>query len=228
MSNSRKQFGTVLSIANLSDRASLWGCEAVNSMSGDPGALAESGGGNVRLFKSHQRQTGPRPSMTTDPVLVLVADPAALTFQIEILRSQGCDVVVCPDMRQIQDLLGMPIEYWSMLIIEIEGFGGISAVIGNLLTLRRNHPDLPVILASTRMPAHDFTQERLPICDVSLALPCLASDLKVAIQNALENNEAWQRRVKDLDMAIRRGPETEVPALAEEPPAEPPMAEMRS
>ncbi len=182
----------------------------------------------MRLFKSHQRRSGPRGAMTADPVLVLTADTVALTFQIEILRGQGCDVVVCTDLRQIQDLLGMPIEYWSMLIVEIEGFGGISAVIRPLLTLRRAHPDLPVILASTRMPSHDFTQERLPICDVSLALPSLASDLKVAIQNALENNEAWQRRVKDLDAAMTPGPEAVIPALANpgqtEPDAEPPGA----
>ncbi len=175
----------------------------------------------MRLFKSHQRRAEARVAMTTDPVLVLTADSVSLTFQIEILRGQGCDVVVCSDLRQIQDLLGMPIEYWSMLIVEIEGFGGISAVIGPLLTLRRAHPDLPVVLASTRMPAHDFTQERLPICDASLALPCLASDLKVAIQNALENNEAWQRRVKDLEAEMNRGPETVIPALSEASPEEP-------
>ncbi len=175
----------------------------------------------MRLFKSHQRRTEPHTVMTADPVLVLTADTTALTFQIEILRGQGCDVVVCSDLRQIQDLLGMPIEYWSMVIVEIEGFGGISAVIRPLLTLRRAHPDLPVILASTRMPAHDFTQERLPICDTSLALPCLASDLKVAIQNALENNEAWQRRVKDLDAEMNRGPETIIPALITPSQAEP-------
>jgi len=189
-------------------------------MSGNPKATLESGGGAVRLFKSHQRRSGPRITMAADPVLVLTADSVALTFQIEILRSQGCDVVVCNDLRQIQDLLGMPIEYWSMLIVEIEGFGGITSVIQPLLNLRRLHPDLPVVLTSTRMPAHDFTQERLPICDVSLALPCLASDLKVAIQNALENNEAWQRRISDLEAQMIRGPESVIPALAEQNDAE--------
>ena len=132
----------------------------------------------LKVFKAHDKDASPTGPLTAGPVLVLAADPVPLTFQIEHLRKQGRDVAVCSDMGQFQNLLGLPIEHWSMLIIEIEGFGGITAVIGKLLMLREEHPDLPIILASTRMAAHDFTTERLPICDSSLALPCEAAHVK--------------------------------------------------
>lgn len=163
---------------------------------------ARNMGDNIRVFRARQAPKAERRPVTVDPVLVLAANPVALTFQIETLRDQGCDVVVSADLRQIRDLLGMPERYWAMLIIEIEGFGGISAVIGRLLALRREQPDLPVVLTSTRMPAHDFSLERLPICDASLALPSLASELSVALQNALNNNQVWQQRLADLRQAI--------------------------
>ncbi|MEY3959469.1 MAG: hypothetical protein ACKO56_02040 [Paracoccaceae bacterium] len=153
----------------------------------------------LKVFKAHDKDASPTGPLTAGPVLVLAADPVPLTFQIEHLRKQGRDVAVCSDMGQFQNLLGLPIEHWSMLIIEIEGFGGITAVIGKLLMLREEHPDLPIILASTRMAAHDFTTERLPICDSSLALPCTAGDLYVAVENAVANNLIWQKRLEDLD-----------------------------
>jgi hypothetical protein len=115
-------------------------------------------------------------------------------------------------MGQFQNLLGLPIEHWSMLIIEIEGFGGITAVIAKLLMLREEHPDLPIILASTRMAAHDFTTERLPICDSSMALPCTAADLHVAVENAVSNNLIWQKRLEELDSFASIDPDSEAQA----------------
>jgi hypothetical protein len=49
------------------------------------------------------------------------------------------------------------------------------------------------------MAAHDFSTERLPICDSSMALPCTAADLHVAVQNAVSNNLIWQKRLEELD-----------------------------
>ena len=83
----------------------------------------------LKVFKAHDKDASPTGPLTAGPVLVLAADPVPLTFQIEHLRKQGRDVAVCSDMGQFQNLLGLPIEHWSMLIIEIEGFGGITAVI---------------------------------------------------------------------------------------------------
>jgi hypothetical protein len=49
------------------------------------------------------------------------------------------------------------------------------------------------------MAAHDFSTERLPICDSSMALPCTAADLHVAVQNAVSNNLIWQKRLEEMD-----------------------------
>lgn len=184
-------------------------------MSEESGTESRSKVDNVRVFRAHQVPTAGRVPLNVDPVLVLVADNAALTFQIETLRGQGCDVVVSADRRQIRDLLGMPDGYWAMLIVEIEGFGGISAVIGSLMTLRREQPELPVIIASTRTPSHDFSQERLPICDASLALPSIASELSVALQNAVSNNQAWRKRLEDLHQVNAAEDDEVLPVFAE-------------
>jgi hypothetical protein len=181
----------------------------------EPVATSKTKDKKIKIFKAHPTRNSRRGPMGEDPILVLAVDTVALTFPIERLRNQGRDVAVCSDMGQFQNLLGMPIEHWSMLIIEIEGFGGISAVIGKLMMLRQEHPNLPVLIASTRMPAHDFTLERLPICDASLALPCSASDLNVAVQNALMNNIAWQMRLEEIENAFDAEPwDDDLPALA--------------
>lgn len=170
----------------------------------------------LKVFKAHEKELSNESALTAGPVLVLAADPVPLTFQIEHLRKQGRDVAVCSDMGQFQNLLGMPIEHWSLLIIEIEGFGGVTAVISKLMMLREEHPDLPIILASTRMAAHDFTAERLPICDASLALPCTAADLHVAAMNAVTNNLIWRKRLEELDTLADVEPSNAVPPVAPE------------
>jgi hypothetical protein len=180
-----------------------------SSMQRDLKGLDAGRDNRLRVFKAHDKVTTPSGPLHAGPVLVLAADPAPLTFQIEHLRKQGRDVAVCSDMGQFQNLLGLPIEHWSMLIIEIEGFGGITAVIAKLLMLREEHPDLPIILASTRMAAHDFTTERLPICDSSMALPCTAADLHVAVENAVSNNLIWQKRLEELDSFASIDPDAE-------------------
>ncbi len=170
----------------------------------------------LKVFKAHDKDVAGESALTAGPVLVLAADSVPLTFQIEHLRKQGRDVAVCSDMGQFQNLLGMPIEHWSLLIIEIEGFGGITAVISKLMMLREEHPDLPIILASTRMSAHDFSAERLPICDASLALPCTAADLHVATLNAVNNNLIWQKRLEELDGLPDAEPSAAMPPASPE------------
>lgn len=155
-------------------------------------------------YGSHFNETDPTKAK---PVLLMTADSLPMTFQIETLRKQGRDVAICNDLGQLQDLLFISVKRWSMLIIEIEGFGGISVMIERLLMLRRERPELAVILVSSRMAFHDFTLERLPICDVSLALPCTASDLQVAVRVAASNNAAWQLRLHELERSAERDAE---------------------
>lgn len=149
------------------------------------------------MLKAH-RTPGPGLPLRLDPVLVFAAATAPVTYEVETIRHLGRDVALCTDLRRFNNLVGSPSRVWSLLFIEIEGFGGISAVLDKLRILRLERPDLPVVMASTRMRAHDLSVERLSICDVSLALPADAADVNVALQKARVNNFAWQMRQMNI------------------------------
>ena len=143
-----------------------------------------------------------RSAVRAEPALVFAVDATALTFEIETLREKGRDVAVCQDLRQFSHLLGSPRrgrQGWSLVMVEIDGFGGIFNVIDKLLSLRQERPALPVILASKRLREHDLSTERLPICDVSIALPASAAELHLAVQRANRNNFAWQMNCAGIE-----------------------------
>ena len=149
------------------------------------------------MLKAH-RTPAPGLPLRLDPVLVFAAETAPVTYEIETIRHLGRDVALCPDLRRFNNLVGSPSRAWSLLFIEIEGFGGITSVLEKLRILRLERPDLPVVMASTRMRVHDLSVERLPVCDVSLALPADAADVNVALQKARVNNFAWQMRQMNM------------------------------
>lgn len=155
----------------------------------------------VTVLGARNRSSASRGVARVEPVLVFAADTSALTYEIETLRDKGRDVVACNDLRQFNYLLGSPRQSWSLMIVEIDGFGGIFGVFDKLLSLRQERPGLPVILASKRLREHDLSTERLPICDVSVALPTDAAELHLALLRANVNNFAWQMRRASLQEA---------------------------
>jgi hypothetical protein len=81
-----------------------------------------------------------------------------------------------------------------MLEIDIDGFGGAQLVVARLMDLRRRVPSLPVIVISAEVQFHDFTTERLAVCDVTLRAPVTAAALDLALAEAAVNNLLWQAR----------------------------------
>lgn len=75
--------------------------------------------------------------------------------------------------------------------------GGITAIASDLMALRLKRPDLIVILMSNEFERHDFGQERLALCDISLRLPCTFAALELALVEAEINNWAWFERLSD-------------------------------
>lgn len=83
---------------------------------------------------------------------------------------------------------------FRMLVIDIDGFGGAQLVVERLMDLRRRAPSVPVIVISAEVQFHDFTTERLAICDVTLRAPVSAAALHLALAEAAVNNLLWQAR----------------------------------
>lgn len=83
------------------------------------------------------------------------------------------------------------------VIVDVEAMGGITAIASDLMALRLKRPDLIVILMSNEFERHDFGQERLALCDISLRLPCTFAALELALVEAEINNWAWFERLSD-------------------------------
>lgn len=129
------------------------------------------------------------------PVVFGAADPAAEAPAVRFLQDAGLDVLTCPTLRAtLSRLHGQPMA-WSGLILMIDGFGGPRLVADGLLSLRRKLPRLPVILVSEEVRFHDFSPERLPLCDVTLRGPLSAPALELALAEAPVNNLLWQTRM---------------------------------
>lgn len=148
----------------------------------------------VAHFPAHNKnRRGSQP--TGGAVLVFASAIAVVNFEIEVLRQRGCDVVHCSDLRLMGQLLVETGHRWSLILFEIEGFGGPGKVLERMMQLREEVPSLPLILKSTRSKNHDFSAERLAICDVSIGPTIVESDLDLAISLAYAHNLKWQLRM---------------------------------
>lgn len=83
----------------------------------------------------------------------------------------------------------------SLVVISIDGFGGIVETIEPLLRLRECAPCLPLILASSEVNGSDLTTERLALCDVTLKTSAGPAALSNALTEAKVNNAIWQARL---------------------------------
>lgn len=164
----------------------------------DPAALsapALSTPGGEAAF--HPRRTPLFRPFLADPrpMIFGAADPVADAPAVRFLQDAGLDVVTCPSLRSaLSRAHGQPMA-WSGLILMIDGFGGPRLVADGLMALRRKLPHLPVILVSEEVRFHDFSPERLALCDVTLRAPLSAPALELALAEAPANNLVWQTRV---------------------------------
>jgi|GEM_PF-2398390 len=128
------------------------------------------------------------------PVLFGAADPAADRAAIHHMQGFGLDVVTCNTFRgALTRAHGQPMG-WSTLVLSIDGFGGPRLILDGLMNLRRKLPHLPVILVSEEVRFHDFTTERMALCDVTIRAPISGPALELALAEAGANNLIWQAR----------------------------------
>lgn len=83
----------------------------------------------------------------------------------------------------------------SYLLVDLDAMGGIARIAPDLMALRRDRPDLIVLLLSAEFERHDYGQERLALCDVSLRQPCTFAALELALLEGEINNWAWHERL---------------------------------
>jgi hypothetical protein len=76
----------------------------------------------------------------------------------------------------------------GLLVVDIDHFPRTTDVVDSLLSFRKRHPGVVVVIASTTFARHDFSTERRVIADASVRLPCGNSALGLAMSSALDNN----------------------------------------
>ena len=138
----------------------------------------------------------PRPTTRAErrPVLYAAADAGAASPIGDWLRAAGYRIVPVEGFGLAIGELMAHRAAFTMLIVDIDGFGGPGLVADRLLDLRRKHPSLPVIVISGEVRFNDFTTERLTLCDVTLRAPVSAPALELALAEAAVNNLLWQAR----------------------------------
>ena len=109
------------------------------------------------------------------------------------------------EVASARDLLGLlaPCDDTSVNVIfaDLQGLGGIGRAFATLRSIREVYSRCLVVLTVPSSSAHDFDTYRLPICDVTLAMPFDEDELEIAMLAAARNNLIWNARLSDLRQA---------------------------
>ncbi|MDO9640614.1 MAG: hypothetical protein Q7J44_18920 [Pseudotabrizicola sp.] len=84
----------------------------------------------------------------------------------------------------------------GLIIVDLDGCGGIAVAASDLITFRLEHHEIPLILISSESACDEFGSERLAIADVTLRFPLSISRFDLALAKVEMNNLEWQHRVK--------------------------------
>ena len=102
----------------------------------------------------------------------------------EVLLDQSADICFSRDLASLQNS--------NVLLVDIDGLGGILGLIDQLLCLRAQNRSRIIILLSAEFSRDDFDADRLSVCDASLRLPFSYARLEQAFVEAESNNMIWQ------------------------------------
>lgn len=91
----------------------------------------------------------------------------------------------------------------GVLLVDLDSFKSLNAVVDDLIALRKDNPRLMVILVHTKGFSRNSTDSyRLPICDATIALPGPVLETLDLLSQACANNVIWQQRVLEQDTTV--------------------------
>lgn len=132
------------------------------------------------------------------PCCFIANDPFNHKIIYDFFKSHGLGLSFVSSELFVNYLPEFMLSDWSVVIISIDDFEGVSQVFKTLRTIRNDYPEVSVILTSKDFTASDLSKERLAICDVSLRSPCETASLTDAFISAYQNNKAWNERLEYL------------------------------
>lgn len=131
------------------------------------------------------------------PAMLIAGNEGNIGPCADWLAGAGMPARRCRSLGEAAIAIGHTEARISLLVIDIDSLGGISAAINGMLTIRDTHPAIPLILLSADIPASDHSTERLRLCDVTLRAPVSYAALELAIVEAARNNIVWCSRDDD-------------------------------
>ena len=132
------------------------------------------------------------------PVVIVSANGRASSEHIGWIRATGRDVLCYNDFDVATEFAIANSGGIALMMIEIDGLGGIEAVFDRLRRLRDRAPAVPLAVLSSNVRSNNFSSDRLAICDVTLRVPVTLAALELAFSDAKENNLQWQRRALEM------------------------------
>ncbi|MCI5101162.1 hypothetical protein [Phaeobacter italicus] len=133
---------------------------------------------------------------STDIKCVFIGPQAALYRNLrDMLDTNDATLNSVVDIDNLIALGRTAVLGYDYLFVDIDGLGGVSAVIDDLWDLRLRYPSITVILISAEFETDDFDMNRRNLGDVSLRDPVLYASLELALLEAPNNNSHWRRNV---------------------------------
>jgi len=131
-------------------------------------------------------------------ILGLPSAPESIVISAT-LSENGYDVDICNDVDAVLASLTSASEkaLWSMFIVDLDFFRehvDIEDCVDELVQMRSERCNLPLILVSSNFARDDYGEDRLPIADASLRAPVLGTRILYAARIAKANNQVWKAR----------------------------------
>lgn len=132
------------------------------------------------------------------PYLVVTGRRPRLAGVLAWIREQADLVHVVADLDQAANLVHAG--RYSCAVIDADSLGDLAHVVGAVVSLRDQRPNLPVILVTAGVRRDNYELERLPLCDVTLRHPVDPETFAFAVQEAQVNNRVWIARRRALHL----------------------------
>lgn len=128
------------------------------------------------------------------PLLIICANPLCGRRLVRHFASRGGGAHLATDVEEAFGALKKRPGDWSLVILDLDSFGGILELSDDLMDFRVEAPEMPVLLLSSGFFQDDLTKERLPMCDASIRSPALSLSIFKGVKAAIENNKSWRYR----------------------------------
>lgn len=134
--------------------------------------------------------------------LPMPAPPVFCAFGIDAVdelvgwfRAAGIATGICPSLPDLEILLYHDQRSLPFVMLNGDAQGGMEANLWFLLQIRRDFPQMVVVLCSQAFRGNDFGTDRLPLADICVKTPFCLSLAEEYFHIAFDNNRAWQQRM---------------------------------